>query len=283
MTTADDAQLPHIDKGKQRAHEPSERTPLLGSSSALVNDAEAISIPESRRRLRTILTTVFLASLSVCIITFVLLAILAWSYASRASNLKPDDIVNHYLVFTGPDRVNVLNVTKDGVWLQVSGRIGMDAGSAIDVNSDPDDGPLRELWKAIGRWSVRTLDKVSVNMSTITVTPEYSTIPLLSLDIAPMEVPLSVDPPSDMSWLTPVSTPVHIRLTANSTYVLDFLKQSWHTGTLSIGVQVGEARVRGGDLNRSSWRSTFYGKLSNIRTAIHIKCEQLPFYQFICI
>lgn len=271
----------HVDKGKQRAQDPTERTPLLGSSSALLNDAEASIPADSRRRLRATLTTVFLVSLSLCLILFVLLALLALSYASRASNLKPEDIVNHHLVFAGPDKVDVLNVTKEGVWLHVHGRIGLDAGKAIDINTDLEDGPLRELWKAIGRWSVRTLDKVSVNMSTITVTPEYDTAPLVLLDIAPLELPLSVDPPDDLSWLTPVSTPVHVRLTANHTHVIEFLKESWRTGVLSVRTEVGQARVRGGGLDRASWRSTFHGRLSNIRTSIHIKSTSPPLSFFL--
>lgn len=261
----------HVDKGKQRARDPTEHTPLLGSSSALLNDAEASIPANSHRRLRTTLTTVFLVSLSICITLFVVIALLALSYASKASNLKPEDIVNHHLVFAGPDKVDVLNVTREGVWLHVHGRIGLDAGQAIDINTDLEDGPLRELWKAIGRWSVRTLDKVSVNMSTITVTPEYDTAPLVLLDIAPLELPLSVDPPQDLSWLTPVSAPVHVRLTANNTHVIEFLKESWRNGVLSVRAEVGQARVRGGGLDRTSWRSTFHGQLSNIRTSIRIQ------------
>ncbi|KAF9477671.1 hypothetical protein BDN70DRAFT_861510 [Pholiota conissans] len=265
----------HVDKGKRRAVEPSELTPLLGSSSAIID--EAIVPADSHRNLRTTLTTVFLVSLSVCIVFFVVIALLAWSYASRASNLKPDDVLNNDLVFAGPDRVDVLNVTKEGVWLNVQGRVGMDAGRAININTDPDDGPFRDLWKAIGRWSVRTLDRVSVNMSTINITPEYdSSIALVSLDIAPIELPLSVDPPPDLSWLTPVSVPVYFRLTSNSTEVLQFLKESWHVGKIAVRADVSEAHIRGGSLNTTSWRSNFQTKLLDIRTAIHMKIPPIP-------
>ncbi|KAF8961431.1 hypothetical protein BDZ97DRAFT_1703298 [Flammula alnicola] len=275
MNTTEPLEQPHVDKGKGRALDPTERTPLLGSSSTAIE--EAITPADSRRRLRSTLTTVFLISLCICILGFVIIALLAWSYASRASHLKPEDILNDDLVFAGPDRVDVLNITDDGVWLNVRGRIGIDAGRAIDIGSDPDDGVFRDIWKTVGRWSVRTLDRVSVNMTTIRISPEYDTsVTLVYLDIQPIELPLSVDPPKDTSWLTPVSRPVHVRLTSNSTVVLQFLKDSWRRGALAVRAEVGQATIRGGGLNSDSWRSNFRGKLSNIRTSIHIRLPSIP-------
>lgn len=271
-----DDQPAHVDKGKRRAQEPSELTPLLGSTSVIVD--EAIVSPNSRRNLRATLTTVFLVSLSICIVIFTIIALLAWSYASRASDLTPEGLLSHDLVIAGPDRVDVLNVTKEGVWLNVRVRVGMDAGRAIGINTDPRDGPFRDIWKAIGRWSVRTLDRVSVNMSTITITPEYDpSVALVSINVSPIELPLSVDPPSDLSWLTTVSIPVNLRLTSNSTEVQQFLKESWRTGNIAVHADVAHANVRGGGLNSTSWRTNFHAKVSSIHTAIHMKSKSKPF------
>ncbi|KDR76936.1 hypothetical protein GALMADRAFT_119991 [Galerina marginata CBS 339.88] len=267
----------HIDKGKRRAHEPTERTPLLGATSSVLDDAVAPQ-NSSHRGLRSQLTAVFLISLTICILGFVLVALLAWSYASRASNLKPDDVIKNDVVFRGPDKIDVLNVTEDRtLWLNVRGRVGVNAGSAIGVDSDDDDGLFRDIWKTIGRWGVRTLDRVTVNLTSIKITPEYDpTMVLVTLDIPPLELPLSVDPPNDVSWLTPISTPVRVQLSANNTLLLQFLKESWKLGALSVQADVGQAFIRGGSLDVDNWRSNFRAKLSNIRTDIRMKMPSIP-------
>ncbi|CAA7263313.1 unnamed protein product [Cyclocybe aegerita] len=266
----------HVDKGKRRAQEPSERTPLLASSSRTIE--EIAEPPDSRRRLRATLTTVFLVSLSICISFFILAALFAWSYASRASNLDPEHIINHDLVFSGPDKVDVLNITDDGgIWLNVKGRMGMDAGAVIGVGSSEDDGFLEKMWKAVGRWGVRTLDRVSVNLTTIRITTDYdSSAVLVTVDVPPIEVPLAADPPMDKSWLTKVSTPALIHPTKNTTLLFRFLKESWHRGTLDVRADVGQAFIRGGPLNVGGWRSKFMGRMSNIKLSLRMKMPSIP-------
>ncbi|PPQ93049.1 hypothetical protein CVT25_011925 [Psilocybe cyanescens] len=267
----------HVDKGKGREHEPTERTPLLGSTSAILEDA--VDTSNSRQRgLRFQLITIFLASSLICIVGLVLAALLAWSYASRAANLNPEDIIKNDLVFRGPDRVDVLNITKEGaIWLNVRGRVGLDAGAAIGVQTDDKDGLFRDIWKSIGRWGVRTLDVVSVNLTTVTISPEYDpTVVLATLDIPPVEIPLSVDPPTDTSWLTPMSKPVRLQISSNHTLLLQFMKDSWKHGTLAVRTSVGQATVRGGTLNSHSWRRNIRSKLSNIRTPIRMKRMYFP-------
>ena len=271
-----------VDKGKQRAREPSERTPLLASSSRIIEDHVAPPA-HSNRRLWAKLTTVFLISLSICIVGFVLLALLAWSYASRASNLDPQDVISNDLVLSGPDKVDVLNVTDDGgIWVKVHGRIGMDAGKVIGVGSDPEDNILKDIWKAFGRWGVRTLDRVTVNLTTIIVVPEHDqTETLVTLEIPPIELPLTVNPPNDKSWLTPISTTIFIQPTSNSTLILHFLKDAWQHGTISVRAKVNQATIRGGAPEATDWRRRFQGKLSNIRTSVRMKRESplINFYR----
>ncbi|KAF8909742.1 hypothetical protein CPB84DRAFT_1673342 [Gymnopilus junonius] len=278
MSTQGELEVPsgHIDKGKGRAHEPTERTPLLGSTSAVLDDA--VTTTSNRRGLRSQLFTVFLVSFSICILVASLLGLLAWSYASRASDLKPDDIIKNDLVFRGPDKIDVLNITKEGtIWLNIRGRVGVDAGSAIGVGSDDDDSLFQDMWKTIGRWGLRTLDRVTVNLTSIKITPEYNPdVVLVALDVPPLELPLSVDPPNDNSWLTPVSKPVRVRLCANSTSLFHFLKESWKQGALSVRADVGQANITGGSLNVVTWRSNFQSKLSDIRTAIRMPLPSIP-------
>jgi hypothetical protein len=266
----------HVDKGKRRAQDPTERTPLLGSSSR-AEDLDTTTPFNSHRRLRSQLTTVFLVSLSICIMSFVIVALFAWSFASKASHLTPEDIINQHLVLVGPNHVDILNITDDGgIWLNVGGQIGLDAGSAIGIGSDPEDGLFTDLWKAVGRWGVHRLERVSVHLSTVTILPEHDPhATLMAIDIPPIELPLTVDPPRDTSWLTHISTPVHFQVTTNTTLLLQFLKDSWLRGSLAVSTNVGQAYIRGGSLNSDTWRSMFHSTLTNIRTSIHMKCTFL--------
>ena len=76
--------------------------------------------------------------------------------------MDPETVIHQQLTFSGPDRIDVLNVSQAGIWLNIRGKVGTDAGKVIGVASDPEDGLFRFLWKAFGRWSVRTLDKVTL-------------------------------------------------------------------------------------------------------------------------
>jgi len=151
--------------------------------------------------------------------------------------------------------VYILNITDDGgIWLNVGGQIGLDAGSAIGIESDSEDGLLTDLWKAVGRWGVHRLDRVSVQLSTITILPEHDPhAALMTIDIPPIELPLTVDPPRDTSWLTHFSTPVHFQVTTNTTLLLQFLKDCWLHGSLEVSTNVGQAYIRGGSLDSDTW------------------------------
>lgn len=200
---------------------------------------------------------------------FGILVALALFYASRASSLNPETVIHQNLVFSGPDKIDVLNVSHAGIWLHLEGKIGIDAGKVIGVASDPEDNLFLDLWKAFGRWSVRTLDKVTVDMTVVRLTPDFdSTQSLVDINIPPLELPLTVDPPDDISWLTPFSTLMFVRPTSNSTLLLKFLTESWRTGTISVRAHVGQAIIRGGALDEVDWRNRLSRRLSNIHTSI---------------
>lgn len=157
-----DSQEP-LDKGKRRAKDPTERTPLLfnGTSQASYYDERtAVAQEVSTRRLRSWLTVVFLTSLALCILLFVAAALLAWTYASKISTSSPEDIVQNALVSHGPESVDIINVTSTGeIWVKVEARLGVDAGSVIGVNSDThQDGFFTEnleVFGAVGGWEIR--------------------------------------------------------------------------------------------------------------------------------
>ncbi|KAJ2916216.1 hypothetical protein MD484_g4184, partial [Candolleomyces efflorescens] len=276
-------------KGKRRAivqQEPTERTPLLGQLAGtsqipweVVDSAEEASHQSSRRHLFAKLTKVFLWSLSITIFTLLAAALLAWSYAQRASGITPQDIINKHLSFKGPQKVKVLSITTDGgVWVEAQGMLGVDVGDALGINTDPDDGFFHALWKRIGRQGVKTLGSVSLNLTTISILPEFDPYQTLGvLDVpSPLEVPLSVDPPNDGSWLTHMKVVSLVRPTANATLITGFLKDAWKRGFFAVRADVDNVYVRGGLWNKPSWRTRFHGKLSNVQTSIRMQVPVVP-------
>lgn len=209
------------------------------------------------------------------IISFIVLAVLAYSYAERAAHLSPEDILDHAVTAKGPDRIDVLNITSDGgIWLNVEGRVGVDAGAVIGVNSNEDDGLLTDLWKAFGRWGIRTIDRVNVQLDTIRISPGDDPLTVLaSLHMPPMDVRLIAQPPSNFSWLTKVSIPIFIAPTQNASVLMKFVRDSWRDGAVTIQAHVDQVAVKGGSLSDHSWRRKIDQTLDNVNTILHMKSE----------
>ncbi|EIN14709.1 hypothetical protein PUNSTDRAFT_57626 [Punctularia strigosozonata HHB-11173 SS5] len=277
MDGDDESHVRHVDKGKARARSPetTERTPLLPSSSRVdLDDLEPAS--HSRRSLAARLVRVFLITIAVCVALLLFLLLLAWSYAGRASHMSPEDLMARALVMRGPDRLTVINITQEsGIWLRVKGRVGLDAGEVIGVNSPEDDNDniLKYFWKAWGRWGIAKLDSVSVNMSTISLASErHPEIFLATIDTQPIEVPLTTNPPKDLSWLSTFSMPVYILPTQNVSALTHFAMQSWRDGSISVKATVDRAEVRGG----RGWRRNLKTVRSGIKTIVRQKLPALP-------
>ncbi|EEB93695.1 hypothetical protein MPER_07613, partial [Moniliophthora perniciosa FA553] len=268
-------------KGKGKAQdEPTERTPLLGSSAG-GSSSELDTTPfYPRRNITRTLLNVFLGTLTLCIVAFVIVALLTWSYVSRTSDLSPEDVLHRSVVFEGPHKVIVLNTSwTDGMWVDVEGRVGVDAGSVVGVNRDPDggDGFLKNIWKSFGRWGIQELHEITVKTSTINITSQQdSTIVLASLDIPPLEIPLTTDPPSDHSWLHRISTPVLIRPTHNTSAFIDFVRESWRLGHVAVRTEVANLDVQGGRMHGSSWRGMLHRTMNDVKTSLTMKIPLLP-------
>src|ERR1700722_15645882 len=165
------ANPPALDKGKGKAttstSELSERSPLLTSQSHVShNEAQASAL--DRQRLYSKLTYVFLVSLFVSLVFVSVLAFIVYSYAARASEIYPKDLWDRGLCFGGLDRVDVLDIPGDGtIRLEVEGRVGLDAGALLGMNRDKEDAWWMAAWKALGRWGVYKLDRVSVELTAI--------------------------------------------------------------------------------------------------------------------
>jgi len=287
MDSDDPYAEPHtlIDKGKQRAAtpEPSERTPLLPSSSShtIHPSHPHLSPPERRpphQNLVRKLLVVFLATLVTCIVVLVLILLFALSYSSRISSLTAQDVLDRGLFIEGPNRIDVLNATKeDGVWIRVDCRAGLDMGRALRIHPDEKDLVWTELWKSIGRWGVRKVGRISIESSGITVASHSEPSLSLALLTAPtIELPLSSDPPSTLEWLTPMSIPINVRLTNHTKDLVLFANESWMSGVLQASVVIPSIRVKGGGVHDGTWRGRFGAERSNVSIGIQTKSE--PFH-----
>lgn len=271
----------NIDKGKQRAYEPTETTPLLGESTRQ-EDAESAhsSTFGTQRSLTSTLLRVFLVSLLICVIVLALLAILTWSYVSRTAHKSPDTILHEAVVFEGPRGVTIINTTwSEGLWVNVEGKVGVNAGVVAGVNADPyGDSFLADLWKSVGRWGIHELREVSLRMSTINIVAaqDPSTV-LASIDIPPIEVPLTSNPPRDTSWLTTISTPLLIRPSQNTTALMNFVRESWRLGALNVKAELSTLDVQGGSLTSESWRSIIHKSFSDVDTLVRIPSTSQQF------
>ena len=191
----------------------------------------------------------------------------------------PEQVINQDVVLSGPFQVDVLNTTDyGGLWLNVSGRMGLDAGDAMGFNHPlpgESEGLFGRVWKALGRWGIRTLDTVTVDLATVHIAPEYDEfLTLLEVKLPPTELPLTVDPsPRSDEWLTPLVSEVLIQ-PKNVTAVVDFLSQSWKAGSLNATIRLAQLRIIGGG-SQSSWKTSLHGKMTNVQTSIRLKSRPL--------
>lgn len=268
----------HLDKGKARAAplECTEETPLLASASASYAADPTFPLqshPRRRDALLSRLLSIFLFSLSLCIIAFSLVALIVYSYASRSTSLSPQELVQRALVFQGPDRLDVLNITSNGdIWVRIDGKVGLDAGAALGVNTEDGDSILGDLWKSIGRWSVHRLERISMNTTVIHISSTDGDI-LANVSVPTLELPLSANPPPDDTWLTSVSIPVLLQPTKDTWKLLSFARTCWRDGTVTVSASVAEVVVGGGGITETGWRKLVRIIRSDISSIIRIKSE----------
>jgi hypothetical protein len=210
------------------------------------------------------------------VIAFIVVALLAYSYVARIKLGSPDELLDRAVVVQGLDRIDVLNVTEEGgIWINIESRAGVDAGAAIGVNSEDDDGIFRDIWKSLGRWGIRRLDRINIKLTTIHISPQddHSTV-LASLDMSPMDLPLTTEPPSDPSWLTKISIPVFIAPSQNASALVQFVRHSWQDGTVAVQARVDRVVIQGGSLTDNSWRRMLDQQRSEVHTTIRMKSKR---------
>lgn len=272
MSSAGEEPPQNIAKGKARAlpEDFDERTPLLASGSGIHDALEPDSTRRRQRRLLSRLCTVFLFTFFACLFLLFIVALIVYSYGSRASGISSEELIQRALVARGPDRVDVLNITSEGgIWVNVRGRVGLDAGNVIGVDAEEDDSILKYFWKSVGRWGIHQLDRVSVKLTTIEISSKHDH--LANFTIPSLELPLTADPPPDDSWLTELSTPVYIQPTRNVSALVRFARESWRDGMIRVEARVGRAAVHGGGVGEGGWRSRLRAIRSDVRSRVAMK------------
>lgn len=252
-------------KGKARA-EPTERDPLLPSSSRTTPiDTQS---PQSTSRWGSAAYTILVVLFSLILSALLFLALLAYSFKPSESELQI--LPKTAFAYAGPDNVQVLNVTNEGILVNVTFRCGIDADNALGVaRLDTDEkaaaiqrgsrGTGAEWWERLRRWTAyRALDQLStksvqVNISQpIYVFPKhFDTPPLLSLHVLePLLVPLITGVEASTTWLESMSFTALARPIASTGQLWEYVQQAWVEGEAKVVVGISQVEAR---LPENSW------------------------------
>jgi hypothetical protein len=266
---------PFSNKGKQRAVEPTEHTPLLSSSTTGENYSDDESLrPSGPPTILARLAFVFLVSSVICIVIFFIFALIVWLYASHTTTQMKN--IGDAMVVAGPFSVQLLNTSSGHPRLQLNAKAGLDVANALDLESSQDDRLSEKFRKSLMRWGVRKLHTVSVTLDAIHIQPKnaHPVDNLLVISIPPLTLPVAAEPSSDRGWLSNISIPLEIQPSWNMSLYEDFLKQAWELGTLGMNTEICEINVIGGSLHGNTWRKFVRMHVSNFRESISLRCER---------
>ena len=267
--------MPSSSKGKGKAQaqdtEPTERDPLLPSSStSRLSSTQSPAPPRSRilgPRVRSILLTSLIVLFSILLSALLFLILLAWSFKPSESELNT--LPKTALGYAGPDGISVLNIMDNGVLVNVSVRLGIDADQVLAIR-DPhalsederkeaglrgDRGSGAEWWESIRRWTARQalarLSSPSVRVTfpseIIVRTTGSDVVSLVSLAIdQPLDVPLiqEVTPDDGNRWLRPVTFTALAHPMASSVDLWSFVHRAWMDGQVNVMVEVDKVEVK---------------------------------------
>ncbi|KAG8911849.1 hypothetical protein FRC00_005727, partial [Tulasnella sp. 408] len=279
---------PAIDKGKSRASETDERTPLLANEAGIVegessnvstaahrHSSDGNANPWNRRILAgaiLLLSTFFAGAL-----VFVIGA--GYHYASWVAHVNPDQLVKQGVVLKGPSNVEVVTVAADYVELKVEGAVGIDADWIMGLEREG-GGLFGGARKSFGRWLVKRVDQVTVSLGHVELYAPYSrsqhripTDPLVSLRASPVTIPLTTRrgdfDASDDSWLTPVSVPVFLSPNKNGSFIGEYVEDALKVRRLLATARADWVKVNAGDA-RHWWKpwSLFEVKKTNIERVL---------------
>lgn len=286
---------PTINKGKSRASETDERTPLLANEAGVVegessnvstaahrHSSDGNANPWNRRIL--VGAIVLLSTFFAGALVFAIGA--GYHYASWVAHVNPEQLVKQGVVLKGPSNVEVVTVAEDYVELKVEGAVGIDADWIMGLEREG-GGLFGGARKSFGRWLVKRVDQVTVSLGHVELYAPYSrsqhkipTDPLVSLRASPVTIPLTTRrgdfDASDDSWLTPVSVPVFLSPNKNGSFIGEYVEDAMKVRRLLVTARADWLKVDAGDA-RHWWKpwSLFEVKKTNIERVLRHDCKCL--------
>jgi hypothetical protein len=277
------------DKGKGRAIDvdtPTETSPLLGDENGSPSRSRSqprpvhphIAAIQSERaresRTRSILYIALIISLSLLAAFGLFLALLLNSF--RPSVTELDSLQDTAFQYAGPDGISIVNITDDGIYVNVSLRAGIDWDKALGIQQwgneeekqaavwKGDRGTGAEWWEKLRQWTagkmMAQLSEPAIRINVpdqVLILPEhFDTFPLLKVSIpSAFQVPLVKNVRSkDQDWLPPLSILALAKPIASTGDLLAFAQKAWEHGELKVVIGVPKAQAT---IPLQGWLSKF--------------------------
>lgn len=252
-----------VSKGKGRAIDvqDTERTPLLNastsgdSSTSLRPDGDVPHAGSEDRqpRQRSIFSQIMsLIAVGVIIAFFGFLIFLVFVWATLrgapASRQAPETIVNHATRWRTTS-IEVANVTGGFIVVSVSGQLGVDTEWILGIDPD-DDSAMASARRATGRWLVSAFGGLHANAPTTFSVWNHDGTFLLNCTTSKLDVPVLPNSGRGAIRMSPVTVPLRISPTDNTTDLLRFAEATWLHGAARVKVTAAEVVV---ETSRKPW------------------------------
>ena len=119
-------------------------------------------------------------------------------------------------------------------------------GRVLRICTDDEDSIWTELWKGISQWGVHKARRVSIELFQINVTLRSEPSLSLTVLMTPrIELPLSLDSPSSLEWIMPMSVMVQINIhpTNHTRDLVVFLNESRLSGVTQVPTTIPSIHV----------------------------------------
>lgn len=304
---------PRADKGKAPIR--GERTPLLhelnGSQTSASNSLVATAhctdgrqsggSAETRRRIsprRSWRDRLVIPLIIACSILFAMCLFLGLLLASFIPSEKEREDIADAVIFKGPENIQILNVTKSGVWVNVEGHLGIDMDKILGVDMSGKQVPdgqrgggsvwWEDLRTSFGRTLVQTIGPMEVesihgleiwttgsNPQSLLQAKLPNNIPIpLSTHVSSYVSAFSSDTSDKVEaippWLTALHIPLQVQLHA-PTKLLSFAKKGWTEGCIDVELRVSRVIVRA--KHRKGWRRVIKRTEKDIRVPMNVDGE----------
>ncbi|KIY36807.1 hypothetical protein I305_00856 [Cryptococcus gattii E566] len=290
-------------KGKARAQSPDERTLLLPEPSHSHSHAvPPIEQPPARHaRVRSVffIVSIVVTSLLLSVLLFIIL--LAASFKPSPSELS--DLPQTAFKFTPPSSISIVNITDDGILVNVSLSCGIDADRALGVQEfyqeserqkaaeRGDRGVGAAWWESLRRksanWLIGSLHQKQMSLDIskgVYVFPQDSSSPPLGhIDLlGPLSIPLVTGVPAlrpdhpDLSWLKPISFTTFVKPMASSGEIWDFIRQGWLHGGLTVVVGAEDVQTSLEDGEERWWGRWVSMKEKDLSLQMELPIPRLP-------